>query len=76
MIDESIDGTRRVTLGADKGYDVASFVEACRIRGVSPHVAQNQTARRRSSIDCRTTVHAGYTASQKVRSAASCEAGR
>jgi hypothetical protein len=30
----------RVTLGADKGYDVASFVAGCRELGVTPHVAQ------------------------------------
>ena len=28
------------TVGADKGYDVASFVAAVRIRAVTPHVAQ------------------------------------
>ena len=33
---------------------------------VAPHVAQN-TRRRRSAIDGRTTRHAGYAASQRVR---------
>lgn len=32
-----------------------------------PHVAQNQNARRRSAIDARTTRHAGYAVSQRIR---------
>jgi transposase len=57
---------RRVTLGADRGYDAASFVAQLRALPVTPHVAQNQT-RRRSAIDGRTTRHAGYAWSQRVR---------
>ena len=56
----------RITLGADRGYDTQSFVEACRALGVTPHVAQNKT-NRRSRIDARTTRHAGYAESQKKR---------
>jgi transposase len=52
------------TLGADKGYDVASFVAAVRDLGVTPHVAQK---RRGSAIDGRTTRHAGYAISQQKR---------
>jgi transposase len=59
-------GTHRITLGADKAYDVAEFVADLRDRKVTPHVAQN-TANRRSAIDGRTTRHAGYTISQQVR---------
>lgn len=59
-------GNRRVTLGADKAYDTRGFVESCRQLNVVPHVAQNVT-NRRSSIDSRTTRHAGYGVSQKVR---------
>jgi transposase len=55
-----------VTLGADRGYDAASFVKDVRELGVTPHVAQN-TSRRRSAIDRRTTRHAGYAVSQRVR---------
>lgn len=55
-----------VTLGADKGYDAADFVEELRGLNVRPHVAQN-TSGRRSSIDKRTTRHPGYAASQRVR---------
>ena len=56
----------RVTLGADKGYDTQDFVEGCRELGVTPHVAQN-TTKRRSRIDGRTTRHPGYVTSQRVR---------
>jgi transposase len=59
-------GTHRVTLGADKGYDVGSFVEELRELGVTPHVAQN-TTNRRSAIDQRTTRHPGYARSQRTR---------
>jgi transposase len=55
-----------VTLGADKGYDSAEFVEELRQRAVRPHVAQNQN-RRRSAIDARTTRHPGYEISQRIR---------
>jgi IS5 family transposase len=54
------------TLSADKGYDTASFVEGLRALGVTPHVAQN-TARRRSAIDGRTTRHGGDPVSQRKR---------
>lgn len=57
---------RRVTLGADRGYDVAEFVEQLRGMKVTPHVAQN-TTNRRSAIDERTTHHEGYGVSQKKR---------
>ena len=56
----------RITLGADKAYDVKSFVEELRAQGVTPHVAQNNK-NRRSSIDGRTTRHAGYAQSQACR---------
>ena len=56
----------RITLGADKGYDTADFVAACRARNVTPHVAQH-TTNRRSRIDGRVTRHPGYVLSQRVR---------
>jgi transposase len=59
-------GRHPATLGADKAYDVAGFVAAVRGLKVTPHVAQN-TAGRRSAIDGRTTRHAGYGVSQRVR---------
>ena len=63
---ESIPGTRRITLGADRGYDTEDFIESCRALGVTPHVAQN-TTKRRSRIDGRTTRHEGYAISQRRR---------
>lgn len=56
--------TRRLTLGADKGYDAAGFVSDLRQACVTPHVAQKS---RYSAIDGRTTRHAGYALSQKHR---------
>lgn len=67
MLDANVPGRARVTLGADKGYDTRDFVEACRDRNVTPHVAQNVTKRRRSKIDGRTAKQAGYTVSQRIR---------
>jgi len=57
---------QRATLGADKGFDTRDFVARCRELGITPHVAQN-TSNRRSAIDRRTTRHAGYAISQRVR---------
>src|ERR1700724_591455 len=59
-------GNHRITLGADKAYDVAEFVADLREFNVTPHVAQN-TANRRSAIDRRTTRHSGYAVSGRVR---------
>jgi len=54
------------TVGLDKGYDTRDLVAKLRARDVTPHVAQN-TAGRRSAIDGRTTRHAGYAISQRIR---------
>jgi hypothetical protein len=54
------------TLGADRGFDARDFVMELRARRLTPHVAQN-TSGRRSAIDARTTRHAGYAQSQRVR---------
>ena len=59
-------GRHRITLGADKAYDVAEFVADLRELNVTPHVAQN-TTNRRSAIDARTTRHPGYAVSGWVR---------
>ena len=58
---------KRITLGADKGYDTKGFVESCRQDGITPHVAQNKNSRRDSAIDGRTTRHPGYAQSLRVR---------
>ena len=57
---------RRVTLGADKAYDTTESVQVLRGQRVTPHVAQN-TTRRESAIDGRTTRHPGYEVSQRKR---------
>lgn len=67
MIDENPSGTRRITLGADRGYDTSDFVAQCRARNVTPHVAQNISGRRRSAVDRRTTREPGYSASLRIR---------
>jgi len=58
--------SRRITLGADKGYDTQEFVEALQGLKVTPHVAQN-TTNRTSAIDGRTTRHPGYAVSLRIR---------
>ena len=57
-------GRRRITLAADKAYDVTDFVGELRARRVTPHIAVNGAIsktgkRRRSAIDGRTTRHPG-----------------
>jgi transposase len=69
---QSPGSSRRITLGADKGYDAASFVGDLRKMAVTPHVARNDAVtktgkRRRSAIDARTTRHPGYAVSLRVR---------
>jgi transposase len=58
-------GSRRLTLGADKAYDVRAFVGRLRAMVVTPHIAAKNASY--SRIDARTTRHAGYAASQKKR---------
>jgi transposase len=58
--------TQRVTVGGDKNFDVAAWVAAVRLMGITPHVAQH-TSRRGSAIDRRTTRHPGYAVSQRCR---------
>jgi hypothetical protein len=41
--------------------------QACRERGITPHIAQSREHRRRAAVDGRTTRHAGYAVSQRVR---------
>src|SRR5215468_4600701 len=54
MVQHWADRPCAVTLGADRGYEAADFVEELRGMNVRPHVAQN-TSGRRSAIDKRTT---------------------
>jgi len=55
------------TVGADRAYDTRDFVTACRGRGVTPHVASNDTRIGGSAIDGRTMRHEGYALSQIKR---------
>jgi transposase len=64
---EQVPGDSRITVGGDKGFDTAEFVDQCRHMNVTPHVAQNDGRRGGSAIDARTTRHAGYKVSQKKR---------
>lgn len=67
MLHDAVPGKRRITVGADKGYDTKDFIQDCRALNVTPHVAQNANARRRSAIDARTTRGGGYEVSQRKR---------
>lgn len=67
LLDKHVERRDGVTLGADAGYDVAAFVAAVRNRGITPHIAQTRDHRRRSALDGRTTRHAGYEISQRIR---------
>ena len=66
MVQHVADRPCAITLGTDRGYDAADFVEELRAMNVRPHIAQN-TSGRRSAIDTRTTRHWGYAASQRIR---------
>lgn len=60
----TLPGARRKTVGGDKGFDTARFVNQCRALGITAHVARK---RKGSAIDGRTTRHAGYAVSQLKR---------
>ena len=66
MIEPRADRPRPITLGADRGYDAEDFVNELRSMKATPHVAQN-TSGRSSAVDGRTTRHAGYAVSQRIR---------
>jgi len=61
----NIERASRVTLGADKNYDVASFVEELHDHGITPHIAAKNVSY--STMDGRTTRHPGYGVSQRKR---------
>lgn len=58
---------RHPTVGADKNYDTADYVDWTRALGATPHVTQNLARRGGSAIDGRTTRHVGYAQSQHAR---------
>jgi transposase len=57
-------GTKRLTLGADKGYYAEGFVRCLREMNVTPHIAQKEIGK---ALDKRTTRHKGYEISQRKR---------
>ena len=59
-------GTQPKTVGADQGYYWQSFVDGCRERKLSPHVACRE-GRRLEGLDGRTVSQPGYQTSQHVR---------
>ena len=67
MLMEALPCDRPTTVAGDKGYDTADFVNGCRALNIVPHVAQNISGNRGSAIDGRTTRHAGYAISQRIR---------
>ena len=65
LVDRHRLGRRRITVGADKGYDVEAFIQALRARDVTAHVAidghLSKTGKpRKTAIDGRTLRHPGY----------------
>lgn len=56
--------TKRITVAADKGYDVADFVRDMRALHVTPHVASKKKG---TAVDGRTTRHDSYKQSLKDR---------
>jgi len=63
-------GKRRITLGADKAYDMAGFVALLRSRSVSPHIVidgyLSRTGKpRRTAVDRRVMRHIGCDISQR-----------
>ncbi len=64
MIEPRADRPARITVAADKGYDTEDLVNELRAINVTPHVAAKA---KDSAVDERTTRHAGYKTSQKVR---------
>ena len=59
--------TRRLTVAADKAYDIRAWVAAVRRMRITPHVAQNDFGYGGTAIDARTTRHPGYRVSHRKR---------
>ncbi len=57
---------KKITLGADKGYDAQEFVEALQAMNVTAHIAQNKSGRR-SNISDEVAQSDGYKQSQQKR---------
>ena len=55
-----------MTIGADKGYDAREFIDELLRLTVTPHVAQNKSARR-SAVPDEIAATEGYALSQRKR---------
>jgi hypothetical protein len=66
LMAEAIPSGKCVTLGGDKNYDTREFVRELQGMNITPQVAQN-TTKRRSPVDERSTRHAGYEVSPRKR---------
>ena len=64
---QRVEGSARITVAADKGYDTKEFVSQMRAMNATPDVAANHTRPGGSAIDGRTARHAGYWISQQRR---------
>lgn len=64
---QKVAGGQRITVGGDKGFDTKRFVEESRKLNATPHLAKNESTRRTSNLDDRTTRHPGYAISQRIR---------
>lgn len=63
---EAIKTDKPITLGADKGYDAAEFVERLEKARVVPHIAQH-TRNRKSAVPAAIAKSPGYAVSQLLR---------
>jgi hypothetical protein len=64
---DCVPGAHAKTVGADKAYDTRDFVNDCRARNVTPHVARNDERWGGSAVDGRTSRHVGYRIGQVIR---------
>jgi hypothetical protein len=77
MLGKNASPDTRITVGADKAYDMEAHVELLRTKNITPHIAVNAyipktgTART-TSIDGRTTWHTGYNISQRKHNMIEC----
>ncbi|MFZ3012667.1 MAG: IS5 family transposase [Nitrospira sp.] len=77
MLEKKASPHARITVGADKAYDVEDHVKRLRAKNLTPHIAVNAYVTktgtvRKTSIDGRTTRHPGYTLSQGKRKMIEC----
>lgn len=77
MLEKKASRHIRITVGADKAYDVAQHVARLREKHITPHIAVNtyvtKTGKvRKTAIDGRTTRHKGYALSQGKRKMIEC----